>query len=72
MLVLTRRTDEAIVIRNSNGQEIRLVVVDVRGSKVRLGIEAPPEVRIARSEICFDQAFQESLDDSIEGVFARA
>jgi len=51
MLVLTRRRDEAIVIRNRFGTEIRLLVVDVKGSKVRLGIEAPPEVNIAREEV---------------------
>jgi carbon storage regulator len=52
MLVLTRRRDEAIVIRNRFGAEIRLLVVDVRGNKVRLGIEAPTGVSIARQEIC--------------------
>lgn len=51
MLVLTRRKDEAIVMHNRLGQEIRLVVVDVRGSKVRLGIEAPADVGIVRAEI---------------------
>jgi carbon storage regulator len=51
VLVLTRRRDEAIVIRNRFGTEIRLLVVDVKGSKVRLGIEAPPEVNIAREEV---------------------
>jgi carbon storage regulator len=52
MLVLTRRRDEAIVIRNRFGAEIRLMVVEVRGNKVRLGIEAPPDVNISRQEIC--------------------
>ena len=42
MLVLTRRRDEAIIIRNRLVTEIRLMVVEVRGNKVRLGIEAPP------------------------------
>ncbi len=51
MLVLTRRRDEAIVIRNRFGTEIRLMVVDVKGNKVRLGIEAPADVEIAREEI---------------------
>ncbi len=51
MLVLSRRRDEAIVIRNRFGTEIRLVVVEVRGGKVRLGIEAPADVSIAREEI---------------------
>jgi carbon storage regulator len=51
MLILTRRTDEAIVIRNRFGAEIRLVVVEVRGKKVRLGIEAPADVSVIREEI---------------------
>ncbi len=51
MLVLTRRRDEAIVIRNRFGTEIRLLVVDVKGNKVRLGIEAPADVEIAREEV---------------------
>src|SRR4029077_113834 len=51
MLVLTRRRDEAIIIRNRIGTEIRLLVVDVRGNKVRLGIEAPAEVNIVREEV---------------------
>jgi len=51
MLVLTRRRDEAIIIRNRFGTEIRLLVVDVRGNKVRLGIEAPADVNIAREEV---------------------
>jgi carbon storage regulator len=42
-----RRLDESIII-DSN---IRVTVVSVKGDKVRLGIEAPPEVRIDRQEI---------------------
>jgi carbon storage regulator len=48
MLVLTRKTNERIVI----GDNIRITVVGVRGSHVRLGIEAPPEVTILRDELC--------------------
>lgn len=51
MLVLTRRRDEAIVLQDRYGKEIRLLVVDVRGNKVRLGIDAPPEISIARKEV---------------------
>ena len=51
MLVLSRRRDEAIVIRNRFGTEIRLMVVDVKGNKVRLGIEAPADIDIAREEV---------------------
>jgi carbon storage regulator len=47
MLVLTRRPGEEIVI----GDEICLTVVSVRGNKVRLGITAPAETRIRRSEL---------------------
>ncbi len=47
MLVLTRHTDEAIVI----GDGIEIVVVEVRGDRVRLGISAPPEVPVHRKEI---------------------
>jgi carbon storage regulator len=51
MLILTRRKDEAIVIHNRFGAEIRLLVVEVRGNKVRLGIEAPADVSVVREEI---------------------
>jgi carbon storage regulator len=51
MLILTRRKDEAIVIHNRFGAEIRLLVVEIRGNKVRLGIEAPADVSVVREEI---------------------
>lgn len=47
MLVLSRFVDESIVI----GDDIRIIVVDVRGQKVRLGIEAPINVSVHRSEV---------------------
>ena len=47
MLVLSRKKDERIVI----GEDIFITVVEVRGDKVRLGIEAPKEVPIHRQEI---------------------
>lgn len=47
MLVLSRRKDESVII---NGN-IRIVVVDARGDKVRLGIEAPEDVAVYRSEL---------------------
>ncbi|MCS7255165.1 MAG: carbon storage regulator CsrA [Thermomicrobium sp.] len=47
MLVLTRRPGEALVI----GQDIRLVVLGVEGERVKLGIEAPREIAIVRSEL---------------------
>jgi len=47
MLVLTRRVGENIVI----GGTIRVTVVAAGGNRVRLGIEAPPEVGIRRQEL---------------------
>jgi carbon storage regulator len=47
MLVLSRKKDERIVI----GDNISLCVVDIRGDKVRLGIEAPPEITVHRQEV---------------------
>ncbi|HEV3343070.1 MAG TPA: carbon storage regulator CsrA [Pirellulales bacterium] len=47
MLVLSRKRDEAIRI----GDDITLVVLDIRGHKVRLGIEAPPDVFVHRQEV---------------------
>jgi carbon storage regulator len=47
MLVLSRQKDESIVI----GDDIKITIVDVRGDKVRLGIEAPREVPVHRIEV---------------------
>jgi len=47
MLVLSRKKDECVVINN----DIRIVVVEIRGDKVRLGVEAPKEVPVHRSEV---------------------
>lgn len=44
MLILTRKSDERILI----GDGIELVVLSVEGSRVRLGIQAPADVSIAR------------------------
>jgi carbon storage regulator len=47
MLVLERRRDERIMI----GDDITIRVIEIRGDKVRLGIEAPKEIRVDREEI---------------------
>ena len=47
MLILSRKTNESIVINDN----IVITVVEVRGDKVRLGIEAPKEVPVHRREI---------------------
>lgn len=47
MLVLSRRIDEIIRI----GDDIEITVVDIRGDKVRLGIDAPKEIPVHRQEV---------------------
>jgi carbon storage regulator len=47
MLVLARRLDEVIVI----GENVRIKVLEVKGSQVRLGIIAPLSVRVLREEL---------------------
>lgn len=47
MLVLSRKKNEVIKI----GDSVELTVVDTRGDKVRLGFNAPTEVRIHRQEV---------------------
>lgn len=47
MLVLSRKKKESIVIDN----DITIVVVEIRGDKVRLGVEAPKDVPVHRREV---------------------
>lgn len=47
MLVLSRKKNESIVIND----DITIVVVEIRGDKVRLGVEAPKEVPVHRREV---------------------
>lgn len=47
MLVLSRKKNESIVISN----DIVITVVEIRGDKVRLGIEAPKDVPVHRQEV---------------------
>jgi len=47
MLVLSRQKDESIII----GDDVEITIVDVRGDKVRLGINAPRSISVHRKEI---------------------
>jgi len=47
MLVLSRRKDESIMI----GDDVEIVIVNIRGDKVRLGITAPKHIPVHRREI---------------------
>ena len=47
MLVLSRHRDESIII----GDDIVVTIVDIRGDKVRLGINAPQDIPVHRREV---------------------
>jgi len=47
MLVLSRQRDEMIMI----GDDIEIVIVDIRGNKVRIGIKAPTSIGVHRKEV---------------------
>ena len=59
MLILTRRLGESITI----GDNVKLTVLSIKGSQVRIGVEAPKEVCIQRSELSMEKE-QKSKDSS--------
>ncbi|MEK7080656.1 MAG: carbon storage regulator CsrA [Patescibacteria group bacterium] len=59
MLVLSRQRDESIII----GDDIVVTIVDIRGDKVRLGIQAPTEVPVHRREV-FEAIQRENVQAS--------
>jgi carbon storage regulator len=62
MLVLSRKKDQSIVINDN----IVIVVVDVRGDRVRLGIQAPKDVPVDRKEV--HDAKRRSPEGALEEV----
>jgi carbon storage regulator len=79
MLVLSRRKDESIVI----GKAIKLTVVEIRGDKMRLGIECPKAIPVHREEVVaaigaspmdqteFDALANGALDSNLMLVLSR-
>jgi len=73
MLVLSRTRDETIMI----GDDVEITVVDVRGDKVRLGINAPRTIQVHRKEV-YDAIKRENTSaaesgiDDLRGIDAQA
>ena len=61
MLILTRRIGESVII----GDDVKITVLGVKGSQVRLGIEAPKSVSVHREEI-YERIQQEKAEGSAE------
>jgi len=64
MLVLTRKLGESIAIDD----HIKIVVVQIKGKQVRLGIKAPKETKIHREEVY--QAIQEQNTEAAQSDFS--
>jgi carbon storage regulator len=60
MLVLSRKKNESIVIND----DIIIIVVDIRGDKVRLGVEAPKEVSVHRREV-YEAIHRQDADEKV-------
>ncbi len=77
MLVLARRLNESIMI----GDEIEVVVIDIKGDQVKLGIKAPRKVTVHRKEIYDEikgqniEAVKSDIDpgklDNLSGFFSK-
>ena len=62
MLVLSRHRDESIII----GDDIVVTIVDIRGDKVRLGIDAPTDIPVHRQEV-YDAIQRENREGARAG-----
>jgi len=51
MLVLTRKKDETVVLRMMDGTCVNIKITDIRGNRVRVGVDAPKSVSVDRGEV---------------------
>jgi len=61
MLVLSRRIDESLFIE----KDIKITVLEIKGGQVRLGITAPPSIKVHREEV-FDRIQKDILKDQLD------
>lgn len=64
MLVLTRKSNQSIMI----GDDIEVSVLSVMGDKVRIGIQAPQEIPVFRTEIYLEIHRDKNDDAAVDGV----
>jgi carbon storage regulator len=64
MLVLTRKSNQSIMI----GDDVEVSVLSVVGEKVRIGIQAPPDVPVFRTEIYLEIQRQQGEDKPAEEI----
>ena len=69
MLVLTRKVGQVITLGNPHSSEkaIEVTVIDIQGSEVKLGVEAPVEVSVDRREV-WEQKKQEKRVAEVQGA----
>ena len=60
MLIITRKENQAIIIRTTHYPDIKVVINRIDGFRIQLGFEAPLDVQILREEIAYDK---ENRDD---------
>jgi carbon storage regulator len=51
MLVLSRKANQTVIVTLPDGREMRVTVVDIDRNKIRLGFDAPDDVKIMREEL---------------------
>ena len=68
MLVLSRKKDESIMV----GDNIKLTIIEIRGDKVRIGIEAPRDVTVHREEIYKIVKKEKAEQDEIDAERKRS
>ena len=66
MMVLSRQKNESIIIND----DITIVIVDIRGDKVRLGVEGPKDMTVHRSEV-YEAIYRHAEPISAEANDAR-
>jgi len=51
MLVLTRKIGESLIIQTSTGEEIEIIMLDIKGNQAKIGTEAASDVSVYREEV---------------------